>query len=103
MGEPARTSYRHEDGLLVESVTEPEWSEHDRALLLALLLEQKETCPTCGHPVSVCRDPKTAGRWQVVKSICQAGRVMQAEAENAAETKQRGLLLGTRLNGGARG
>ena len=84
------------------TVTESVWTEHDRALLIALLAEQRETCPSCGHPMSLCRDPRTAGRWQVVTSICEATRVREAQAHNLAEAKRptRGLHLGARLNGG---
>jgi len=46
--------------------------------------------------MSVCRDPRTAGTWEVVPEVCQASRVAQAEAENIAEKKQRGVVLATR-------
>jgi hypothetical protein len=73
-----------------------EWDETDRGLLLALLAEQAETCSMCGHQTSQCRDPKTAGSWQVVQEVCQPSRVAQAVAENLAETKTRGVQLSTR-------
>ena len=97
------TTHRYEGGLLVESVTAPVWTEHDRALVLAYLAEKAETCPSCGHPMSVCRDPRTAGRWRVIESICQPSRVRQAKAEDAVKAKRRGLLLGTQLSGGGGG
>lgn len=78
------------------TVAEPEWSDVDRGLLLALLAEQRETCSSCGHPMSACRDPKTAGSWQVVEDVCQPTRVAQAAAENAAGSKRRGVVLMTR-------
>lgn len=74
-------------------MAEPEWSDVDRGLLLALLAERNETCSLCGHPTSVCRDPKTAGSWQVVEDVCQPSRVAQAVAENAAGSKRRGVVL----------
>jgi hypothetical protein len=84
------------------TLTESVWTEEDRGLLLALLAEQNETCKICGHQMSVCRDPRTAGTWQVVPSICQPGRVMAAEAENAIESKRsmRGVVLGSKRSGG---
>jgi len=84
------------------TITESVWTEQDRGLLLALLAEQRETCPVCQHQMSVCRDPKTAGTWQVIESVCQPGRVMAAHAENAAESKKprRGVVLGSRRTGG---
>lgn len=64
--------------------------------MLALLAERKETCPSCGHPMSVCRDPATAGKWTVVQTVCQPTRIAQAEAENVAKSKKRGVVLSTR-------
>jgi hypothetical protein len=80
------------------TVTEPRWTDLDRGLLLALLAEQRETCSECGHPMSQCRDPKTAGHWEVIRAICEPSRIAQAEASNLAEakTKQRGVVLSTR-------
>lgn len=77
-------------------MAEPEWSDVDRGLLLALLAERAEICSLCGHPMSVCRDPKTAGSWRVVEDVCQPSVVAQATAENLAEQKKRrGLVLMT--------
>lgn len=78
------------------TVLEPEWLDEDRGLVLALLEERAQTCPSCGHPVSQCRDPATAGTWQVVEEICQPSRIAQAVAENAAESKRRGVVFSTR-------
>ena len=86
------TTYEYDDGVLVRSVTEPEWSELDRGLVLALLAERAETCPMCGHLMSECRDPKTAGSWTVTEVICEASRVAQATAENS---KSRGAVFNT--------
>ena len=79
-------------------MTEPDWTEHDRALVLALLAEHNDTCASCGHPKALCRDPKTAGTWQVVREICQPSRVAQAVQDNDADSKrsQRGLQIVTR-------
>lgn len=73
-----------------------EWSDADRGLVLALLAERAETCPSCGHPMSVCRDPATAGTWQVVEEICQPTRVARAVAEDVAKTGRRGVIVATR-------
>jgi len=98
-GAPAVTSTtyeRDEEGRVVAAVTvtEPEWSDVDRGLLLALLAERKDTCPNCGHLMSVCRDVSTAGTWTVVEDVCQPSRVAQAAAENLG--KRRGVVLSTR-------
>jgi hypothetical protein len=78
------------------------WTEQDRSLLVALRAEVRETCSICGHQVSVCRDKKTAGTWQVIPSVCQPGLVMAAYADNAAESKKsmRGVVLGSRRTRG---
>jgi hypothetical protein len=85
-------------GRLIRSVavSDPDWSDLDRGLVLALLEERAETCSMCGHPMSVCRDPRTAGTWQVVEEICQPSRVAQAASENAHERKARGVVISTR-------
>lgn len=99
-GEPAvtETVYEYDGDRLVRSttVTEPEYSELDRGLLLALLAEKADVCTACGHPAWQCRDPKTAGQWQVVETVCQPTRVAQAAAENVAADKRRGVLIMTR-------
>jgi hypothetical protein len=89
------TTYQYEDGLLVRSwaVTEPEWTDLDRGLVLALLAERAEICSMCGHPMSVCRDPSTAGTWKVIQETCEPSRVAQAVSESS---KARGLVLMTR-------
>ena len=83
--------------MLLRSVTDPEWTEVDRGLVLALLAERNDTCNLCGHPMSVCRDKSTAGRWTVVEDVCQPTRVAQAKAEDAAKARKRGISFATRL------
>lgn len=109
-GAPAvtETAYEYEGGRLVRSVatSEPEWTDMDRGLVLALLEERAETCSSCGHPMSVCRDPATSGSWRVVEEICQPSRVAQAAGENVASEKRRGVILKTQRispKGGRRG
>jgi len=63
----------------------------------ALFAERKATCPGCGYPTDVCRDPSTAGTWQVHTQICEPGRVMQAATE---DTKTRGLYVWATRTGG---
>jgi hypothetical protein len=95
------TTYEYDEaGRLTRSVTiaEPAWSEDDRALALALLEEQAETCSICGHLMSECRDPATARKWGVVHEICQPGAVAQAYAEDYGHT--RGLVVHTRRTDG---
>lgn len=66
------------------------------------MAEERETCRSCGHPMSECRDPATAGTWRVHEEICQASVVSQATADNYAEDSRprRGLQLYTSRSGG---
>ena len=68
----------------------------DRGLVLALLAERADACPMCGHPMSQCRDPRTAGSWEVVPGTCEPSRVAQAVME---DNKRRGLVVMTRRRG----
>lgn len=61
--------------------------------------EEREVCPSCGHLMSECRDPKTAGTWTVETEICQASRVAQAVAEDK-DGKARGVHYLTRRTEG---
>lgn len=95
----SETSYEHDDaGLLIRSVTttEPQWTDLDRGLVLALLAERSERCPLCNHLMSECRDPRTAGTWTVQEEICQPSRIAQAVAEDTGKSKRRGVVLMTR-------
>jgi hypothetical protein len=97
------TVYEYERGVLVRAVAtaEAEWTDTDRGLVLALLAERADTCPSCGHPMSQCRDASTAGSWTVVQEVCQPGRIAQAVSEDLASSKRRGVMLATRRTGGA--
>ena len=94
----SETTYEYDGGRLVRSttVTDPDWSAQDRGLALALLAEQRDTCPACGHLKSVCRDPATAQTWTVVQDVCQPSVVAQVVAEQVAESKKRGVQISTR-------
>jgi len=72
------------------------WDDNDRGPVLALLEERAETCPECGHLKSACRDPKTAGSWQVDVQTCQPSVVAQVRAEQIHEAKQRGRVIMTK-------
>lgn len=56
--EPETTYTRDPTGLVVASRPEPEWSDAERAKMLALAQwEATEICPRCGGPKSICQDP----------------------------------------------
>jgi hypothetical protein len=99
--EPARSTVfeRDGEGRLARAVTahEPLWTDEDRGELLALLEEEADTCPGCGHPNSECRDRSSVGQWRLVSKTCWACLVLEADSEGRAESKQRqrGLYVGT--------
>jgi hypothetical protein len=77
-------------------VTDPEWTDTDRGLVLALLEERASICSSCGHPMSECRDPKTAQTWQVLTEVCQPSVIAQVMQEQVQEAKKRGVIIMTR-------
>ncbi len=84
------------------TVRQSRWTETDRAYVRALLDYDADTCPSCSHQMSECRDPKTARTWQVLTHICEPTRMVQVELDNAAEAarKQRGVMYSTRRTPG---
>ena len=77
---------------------EPRWTDLDRAYVRALLEYRADTCKSCGHQMSECQDPKTAGSWQVLTHVCEPSRVVEATLDNARseDRKQRGVMYATR-------
>lgn len=50
---------------MVASRPEPEWSEDQQDLMLALHAWRKALCPKCGRPLSECTAPENEGRYTV--------------------------------------
>jgi hypothetical protein len=50
--------------------------------------------------MSVCRDPRTRGKWQVIEETCFPSQVAQATAENLSEQRKRGVILRTQRSRG---
>jgi hypothetical protein len=94
------TTYeRDNDGRIIRStaVRDAEWTDEDRGWVLALLAEEADTCPGCGQPNSVCRDPKTMYEWRAVQVQCQACRMIETQRESDADgPKRRGIYTGVR-------
>jgi hypothetical protein len=78
------------------AVAESVWTDQDRGLLLALLAERAATCSECGHPMSLCRDPKTINQWEVVTGTCHPTLIARVKAEELAKHNRRGVVLSTR-------
>lgn len=74
-------------GRLVRSVTtrEPEWTEQDRAEVLALALYREGLCPLHGGPLEDCTAADgVIPDWTANSTYCQAA-VARVDAENAGE------------------
>lgn len=66
-------------GRVVRTVTtrEPEWTEYDRALMLALSVYRDSLCPKCGRPIEVCTAPEESGpQYEAVWRTCGATRYL---------------------------
>jgi hypothetical protein len=80
------------------TVRESEWTEEDRALVLAFIANERGQCPGCGHPVEECRDRATGANWQVFTETCWASRWASKVAEDNAG--QAGLYIYTKRTAG---
>lgn len=98
--EPESTTRHFYDrrGRLVRSVTmrEPEWTEQDRAEVLALALYRDRLCPCgCGQPYVETTSPEDGGpQYEAGRVVCRA-RLALLEAQKAAETQD--VVGGARL------
>ena len=80
------TEYEYEDGLLVRSftVSEPVWTEQDRAEALALQLYRDGLCPHCRFPVAETTAHYSEGpEYDATHKTCRACAAF-SEAKRAA-------------------
>ncbi|MCZ7440811.1 hypothetical protein O7598_30790 [Micromonospora sp. WMMC241] len=77
---------------------EPEWTEQDRAEILALGLYRAGLCPLHGGPLSECTTPEESGaQFEADRSTCRA-RLALIEAQRAADDgKAPGPYAGARV------
>lgn len=55
------------------TVREPEWTEQDRAEILALALYRSRLCPLHGGPIEDCTSPEETGvQFAVDRATCRA-------------------------------
>lgn len=66
--------------------TEP-WTTHDKKLLMAWTILQKETCGECGQPLWICRSSDNNLTFSVRKGMCYAKAAMEKWRESAAGKK----------------
>lgn len=82
----------------MRSVTtrEPEWTEQDRAEILALALYRAELCPCgCGQRYVDTTSPEETGPVFVADRVVCRARLALLEAQRAAETQD--VIGGARL------
>ena len=97
--EPAETTvHEYDGGRLVRSVTsrEPEWSEQDRAWLLALAGWRASLCPCgCGLPAEQTLAHENDGHTFVVQppTRCRARTALSIAQAQAADSPQPEALL----------
>jgi hypothetical protein len=81
-------------GRLASSRPEPEWDEQQQDLMLALIVYERNLCPNCGRPLSVCTDPKSEGKWQVPPPTrCHATTALAIAQEAHQGAPNPGALL----------
>jgi hypothetical protein len=75
---------------------EPEWTEQDRAEVLALALYRSQRCPCgCGHRYADTTSPEESGpRFVAERVVCRA-RLALLEAQKAHETQD--IIGGARV------
>ena len=82
------------------TTVEPEWTEEEQAVMLALQQWREGLCPSCGLPRDECMDPRNEDRYEAIVSRCHATTAMIRAAERYRESPQPdALLYGARLRG----
>jgi hypothetical protein len=95
------TEYEYDGERLVRAVTvtEPEWTEHDQAVMIALAQYRDSLCSCCGLPKAMTlADEKDAPRFVVAKRYCLARKTLiesqQSFTNNGKDAKPaHGALL----------
>ncbi|WP_229401911.1 hypothetical protein [Micromonospora okii] len=98
--EPAESTRYYYDrrGRVARSVTvrEPEWTEQDRAEILALGHYRAQRCPCgCGQRYADVTSPEEGGPQFVAERLVCRARLALLEAQKAAETRD--IVGGARL------
>jgi hypothetical protein len=72
---------------------EPEWTDLDRAELIALAVHRDSLCPLCGLPLEVCTSHEDGGpEFTVRRRRCRATDTKLA-AQGEAQTDRPGAVL----------
>lgn len=52
------------------TVESPDWTDDDRALLLALQMYESSLCPGCGYPIDQAWHTHSDGWWETTSYVC---------------------------------
>lgn len=79
-------------------VTEPEWDEHERVLMLGLAAYEDTLCPVCKGPVDECQSMEAERVWEGTPPIrCHKTDAILRYQENAgASERPRALMYGAK-------
>lgn len=93
MGRPVRTDYvLDQHGRVIGSVTDPDWTDEDRDLALALLAYEASLCTGCGHPLAETTDPAAEEAYVAEAMRCHRCTAAEQEAESYRDNPQPGSL-----------
>lgn len=77
-GRTLATTYEHGGGgRVVRTITEPAWTDDDRALMLALQLYEDGLCSGCGQPKDRAWHPDMDGWYEAYTYECNACSTVQ--------------------------
>lgn len=93
LGRPIRTEYvLDEHGRVIGSVTDPDWTDDDRDLALALLTYEAGLCNGCGHPLKETTAPEAEETYQGDLVRCHRCTAAEQVAEQYRDNPQPGSL-----------
>ncbi len=93
LGRPVRTDYvLDEHGRVIGSVTDPDWTDDDRDLALALLAYEASLCGGCGHPLAETTRPEAEDTYQGDLIRCHRCTAAEQVAEQYRGNPQPGSL-----------
>lgn len=92
------TTYEYDDaGRLLRSWAQSEWTEEDRALMLARDTYRSSLCPGCGQPKDHAWHPDNDGWYEVTVTFeCHACTALAREANPGAEPVEFHAVTDTR-------
>jgi hypothetical protein len=92
--EPAQRIVRDRFNVPARIESEPEWTQDDRDLAIALTLYEADACPGCGQPLCETTRPEREGRYKAGLAVrCHHCTAAAIGGEKYAESPQSSALL----------